>query len=79
MWAINGVHLITYIKNNMQNSLMIKCDNILLRKCSIIESVNDGLKNICQIEHSRHRSFTNFIFNIMAGLIIYSFLLKKSY
>lgn len=74
---VDGVHLITNIKNNMKNSLMTMSDKILLRKRSIIETVNDELKNICQIEHSRHRSFENFITNIIAGLIAYSFLPKK--
>ena len=73
----DGVHLITYIKNNMKNSLMTMSDKILLRKRSIIETINDELKNICQIEHSRHRSFGNFITNIITGLIAYSFLPKK--
>ena len=41
-------------------------DKILLRKRSIIETVNDELKNICQIEHSRHRSFGNFLINILS-------------
>ncbi len=52
-------------------------DKILLRKRSVIETVNDELKNICQIEHSRHRSFTNFITNMLSGLIAYSFFPKK--
>ncbi len=52
-------------------------DKIPLRKRSVIETVNDQLKNICQIEHSRHRGFENFITNIIAGLIVYSFLPKK--
>lgn len=73
----DGLHLITHIKNNMKNSLMTMSDKILLRKRSIIETVNDELKNICQIEHSRHRSFANFLSNIVAGLIAYSFLPKK--
>lgn len=73
----DGLHLITHIKNNMKNSLMTMSDKILLRKRSLIETVNDKLKNICQIEHSRHRSFTNFLSNIVAGLIAYSFLPKK--
>ncbi|MBD8048316.1 transposase, partial [Clostridium faecium] len=42
-----------------------------------IETINDHLKNICQIEHSRHRSFTNFIVNIVSGLVAYGFLPKK--
>lgn len=74
---VDGVHLITNIKNNMKGLLMTMNDKILLRKRSIIETVNDELKNICQIEHSRHRSFSNFISNIIAGLIAYRFLPKK--
>lgn len=52
-------------------------DKVLLRKRAIIESVNDVLKNVCYIEHTRHRSFENFISNLMSGLIAYSFLPKK--
>jgi len=33
----------------------------MLRKRSIIETINGQLKNISQIEHSRHRSYANFI------------------
>ncbi|MFZ9739019.1 MAG: transposase, partial [Prochlorotrichaceae cyanobacterium] len=46
---------------------------ILLRKRSIIETVNDQLKNLCQIEHSRHRSPFNFLVNLVSGLIAYSY------
>ncbi len=74
---VDGVQLITNIKNNMKNCLMTLSDKILLRKRSVIETVNDELKNICQIEHSRHRSFGNFLSNMIAGLIAYSFLPKK--
>uniref|UniRef100_UPI00373FDD3B IS982 family transposase n=1 Tax=Zobellia uliginosa TaxID=143224 RepID=UPI00373FDD3B len=77
MLFVDGVHLITSVRNNMKNSLMTMSDKILLRKRSVIETVNDELKNICQIEHSRHRSFGNFLVNIIAGLIAYSFLPKK--
>lgn len=74
---IDGIQLITNIKKNMKNCLMELSDKILLRKRSVIETVNDELKNICQIEHSRHRSFGNFISNMVAGLIAYSFFPKK--
>lgn len=77
MLFVDGVQLITSVRNNMKNSLMTMSDKILLRKRSVIETVNDELKNICQIEHSRHRSFGNFLVNIIAGLIAYSFLPKK--
>ncbi len=61
----------------MKNKLMDLTDKLLLRKRAVIESVNDFLKNICQIEHSRHRSPINFIVNLIAGLAAYSFIPKK--
>lgn len=72
-----GLQLITRIKNNMKNKLMPLIDKLLLRKRAIIESVNDQLKNISQIEHSRHRSIWNFMSNILAGLIAYALQPKK--
>ena len=74
---IDGIHLITRIKKNMKNSLMLMSDKIYLRKRALIETVNDQLKNICQIEHTRHRCFPNFIGNMVSGLIAYNFLPKK--
>jgi hypothetical protein len=52
-------------------------DKILLRKRSVIETINDELKNIFQVEHSKHRSFENFISNLISGLIAYIFFPKK--
>ncbi len=49
----------------------------MLRKRSLIETVNDQLKNISQISHSRHRSILNFMVNVIAGLIAYTFQSKK--
>ena len=74
---IDGVHLITKIKKNMKNSLMLLQDKIALRKCALIETVNDELKNIYQVEHTRHCSFDNFVTNLLSGLIAYSFFDKK--
>lgn len=73
----NGIHLITKVRKNMKNKLMLLSDKILLRKRAIIETVYDELKNICQIEHTRHRCFENFISNLLSGLIAYSFFPKK--
>ena len=56
---------------------MLMSDKIYLRKRAIIENVNDQLKNICQIEHTRHRCFENFIGNMVSALIAYNFLPKK--
>ena len=67
-----NIQLITGIRKNRKNQLMAMQDKLLLRKRSIIETINDRLKNISQIEHSRHRSFTNFLLNLISGLIAYS-------
>jgi hypothetical protein len=72
-----GLQLITRIKKNMKNKLMPLFDKLLLRKRAIIESVNDQLKNISQIEHSRHRSINNFMVNLLAGLAAYALQPKK--
>ena len=61
---LNGIQLVTKVKNNMKNSLMSVADKILLRKRALIETVNDELKNIAQIEHSRHRSFQDIVHSI---------------
>jgi hypothetical protein len=73
----DGIHLVTGIRVNMKNSLMTLRDKIMLRKRSGIETINDELKNICQIEHSRHRGTTNFLINLLSGLAAYSFFDKK--
>lgn len=68
-----GVELFTPLKANMQNKLLKLKDKILLRKRAIIETINDQLKNIYQIDHTRHRSVFNFIVNLLSGLIAYCF------
>jgi len=66
-----NIQLITKLRANMKNQLMILSDRILLRRRAIIETIIDQLKNISQIEHSRHRSITNFFVNVLCGLIAY--------
>jgi len=73
----NGVHLITGMRNNMKNRLMSLYDKIMLRKRSVIETINDQLKNICEVEHSRHRAVHNFLMNLIAALTAYCFFDKK--
>ena len=72
-----GIKLVTHVRKNMRCCLMEWEDRILLRKRSLIETVNDTLKNVCQIEHSRHRSPINFLAHLIAGLIAYARLPKK--
>ena len=74
---IDNIQLITKIKKNMKNALMHLYDKIVLRKRALIETVNDLLKNGCQIEHTRHRCLTNFIGNLVSGLIAYNLAPKK--
>ena len=71
------ITLVTRAKKNMKNKLMDLYDRLMLRKRTVIESVNDFLKNVCDIEHSRHRSITNFLVNLVSALAAYSFLPKK--
>ena len=72
-----GVQLITKLRKNMKNRLMPLMDKLLLRKRAIIESIVDQLKNISQIEHTRHRSVNNFVVNLVCGLIAYCHQPKK--
>jgi len=72
-----GLQLITRLRKNMKDHLMHLSDKLLLRKRAIIESIIDQLKNISQIEHSRHRSPTNFVVHLLAGLLAYSHQDKK--
>ena len=72
-----GLKLITRLRSNMKNKLLNLQESLLLKKRGLIESVNDQLKNISQIEHTRHRSVWNFLTNLMGGLIAYSFQKNK--
>jgi transposase len=71
------LQLITKLKHNMKNKLMPVLDKVLLRKRALIECVNDQLKNVSQIEHTRHRSATNGIVNMLAAVVAYTFQPKK--
>ena len=74
---VDGIQLITKLKSNMKGALMSMSDRLLTRKRAIIETVNDELKNIAQVEHSRHRSFDNFMVNLLGALAAYCFFPKK--
>ena len=72
-----GVRLVTGVKVKMKNRLLPLQDKLLLRKRYLIETINDQLKNVSQIEHSRHRSPINFVINVLAGLTAYMLQPKK--
>jgi hypothetical protein len=71
------VQMVTKLKTKMKNRLVSVFDKLMLRKRAIIESIMDQLKNISQIEHSRHRSVANCFVNLVAGLIAYTYREKK--
>jgi hypothetical protein len=73
----DGVQLVTRLRKNMKNKLMPVFDKLMLRKRAIIETIHDQLKNISQIEHTRHRSPANFLVNVIAALIAYTHKEKK--
>jgi len=68
-----GIQMITRLKCNMQNILMPIEDKLLLRKRGIIESTGNLLKNLFNLEHSRHRSAKGFFCNIFACIAAYAF------
>jgi len=76
LWR-QGTHLITGIRSNMKNKLLQLWDKLMLKKRNLIETINDQLKNSNQIEHTRHRSPTNFLANLLAGLVSYQLQPKK--
>ena len=73
----SGPGLATSMRDNMSNRLMSMEDKLMLRRRSLIETVNDRSKNISQIERSGHRSPKNFATNLLAGLAAYCFQPKK--
>jgi len=66
-----GVDIVTRVRKNMKEVVHSDFDQALLRKRSLVETVFDELKNLCQIEHTRHRSLSNFAVNLMAGIVAY--------
>ena len=73
----NDIHIVTGLRANMKNKLMPLYDKIMLRKRSVIETINDELKNVAQLVHSRHRSLNNFLMNVLAVIAAYTFFDKK--
>lgn len=72
-----GLKLVTTIRSNMKNKLMVLKEKLLLKKRGIIESVIDILKSVCDLEHTRHRSAVNMMVNTYAALCAYSTLDRK--
>ncbi|SUC47960.1 Uncharacterised protein [Providencia stuartii] len=70
--------MVTGQRKNMKPKLLAAWDRAMLAKRFIIETINDHLKNITQIEHSRHRSLHGFMLNLLGGLIAYWFETEKA-
>ncbi|MGF1583674.1 MAG: transposase, partial [Gemmataceae bacterium] len=68
---------VTPIRRNRKNRLVPLAEKLLLRKRSLIETINDQLKNVCQICHTRHRSPLNALVHWVAGLVCYQHQPKK--
>jgi transposase len=60
---------ITKVRKNMRPVQHTPFDQALLKRRSLIETVFDELKNLCQVEPTRHRSHANFIVNLMSGIV----------
>ena len=70
--AARGLKLLTPVRKSMKNAKpKTQQEKELLSRCGLIETVNDQLKNLHQIEHTRHRSINNFMVNVMAGVVAY--------
>ena len=76
-WDLGISKLVTGIRKNMKARMMSLWDRLMLRKRYIIETIFDQLKNISQIEHTRHRSPVAFVVHLIAGLVAYTFQPKK--
>ena len=72
-----NLQLITKLRKTLRNKLLPLGDKRLLRKRALIETINDQLNNISQIEHTRHRSGINCRVNLLAGLVAYPHQPKK--
>ncbi len=72
-----GLRIVTGIRTNMKNKLVEMNHKLLLKKRGVIESVNDILKTVCDIEHTRHRSPVNMLVNTYAALVAYTWLERK--
>jgi hypothetical protein len=74
-----GIEIFTKVKKNMKQKIITPLQKWFLKKRGIIETVFDQLKNVCQIEHTRHRSPTNAMVNVVAGLVMYQIKQKNPY
>ena len=72
-----GLNLVIGIRKNMKNKLLTLFDKVMLRKRAMIESVNNQLKNVFQLEHTRHTSPINGFVNMVSAVITYTHYTNK--
>lgn len=72
-----GLHLLVRPKKNMKPLPALRSDVVFLKQRPLIESVNDILATVCDVEHSRHRNPFHGLANIYAALIAYQYLPSK--
>lgn len=75
---LNQLHLITKPKKNMKkDSISLADHQNYLKKRALIESVNDILVSVCDIEHTRHRKPENAFAHIAGAIIAYQSFERK--
>jgi hypothetical protein len=72
-----GLELITKVKKNMKEQFLDPIQKFFLSKRNVIETVIDQIKNLCTVDHTRHRSPMNAQVNILSGVVAYIFKPKK--
>jgi len=73
----NGLKVVTKVRKNMKAKLIQLHERYALMKRGVIESVNDILMTVLDIEHTRHRSPVNAIVHMNACLAAYDYLDQK--
>lgn len=72
------LHLVVKPKRNMKKDWPCLIDHQhYLKKRALVESVNDLLVSVCDVEHTRHRKPENAFAHIAGALIAYQFLDHK--
>jgi hypothetical protein len=71
--AQKGISIVTKVKKNIKKRILSCFQKFCLSKRGMIETVIDQLKNLCPIQHTRHRNPNNFLINLLVGLAAYTF------
>lgn len=72
-----GLKFITKTRKNMKPVERSSFEKFFLAKRAVVEAVIGQLKEVCQIEHTRHRKPDNFLINILAALAAYALKPRK--